>query len=365
MRIVWVAGLLVVALIVAGCDGGNDAETSGAPVDESAITEAVEAVMEENGVPGTAISIRTADGDWNGFYGEANIDEDAEWTADTRSAYRSITKSFVVTVLLQLADEGKVDLDSTLAEYVDGVPDGDKVTLRELAGMRSGIANYSSQPEFQQEFISDLEREWTAAELIAFAEPATPVFDPGSQYEYSNTNTLAIGEVIEAVTGKPWNEEVAERFPLETVTYPTVVDMPEPLAVGYSEGEDGEPEAVPLVSPSGFGAAGGLYGTVDDLRRWGEMLFDPDVVPESVQQERVADPSDPADDPASPEYDAYGLGIGELDGWWGHTGNGLGYQALVMHNPETGATVAIQMNATNANPDTPADLFRRIEPLVN
>ena len=75
------------------------------------------------------------------------------------------------------------------------------------------------------------------------------------------------------------------------------------------------------------------------------------------QSSRLADMSDTSVDHASPYYDAYGLGIGRLEDWIGHTGNGLGYQALAMYDPSTRTSVAILINATGDDPDLPAHIF--------
>lgn len=92
------------------------------------------------------------------------------------------------------------------------------------------------------------------------------------------------------------------------------------------------------------------------------MLGAGTLLPAALQKERLTSVSHPADDPGSPEYDGYGLGAGLLDGWWGHTGTGLGYESLTMYQPSTGTTVAILINTQLDNPNGPAELFEELEP---
>jgi D-alanyl-D-alanine carboxypeptidase len=266
-------------------------------------------------------------------------------------------------VILKLVEQGKLGLDDPVSRFVPGVPNGVAITIRELAGMRSGLANYSALPAFQQALVADPTRSWTTSQLLEYAFAAPPNFEPGARYEYSNTNTVLLGQVIEAVTGQNWQSEVAKTItgPLEltTVVYPDNDPFSSPAATGYSNA--GTPEAQPPVKTSLFGAAGGLVGTVGDLGRWARALGSGSLLTPALQREREATPSDTTDDPASPLYSAYGLGIGEIvvDGapWWGHTGVGVGYESLAMHDVKDDATIAILINVTNKDQDVPARIL--------
>ena len=116
------------------------------------------------------------------------------------------------------------------------------------------------------------------------------------------------------------------------------------------------------MSPSLYGASGGLFGDIGDLLRWGRALGSGELLPAPIQQQRLTAISNPdTDDPGSPDYDSYGLAAGEIDGWWGHTGTGLGYESLTMYKPTTGMTVAILINTQLPNPNGPAILFKQLE----
>lgn len=372
---------LVAAIVLAGCTTGTGPVPTPSSTGDAAntalaadIADVLQATIDETGVPGIAVSYIGPDGTVTVQSGVATLGDDAsdDFSGDT-FAYRSITKSFIVTMILQLADAGALTLDDPIEQYVPGIPRGTEITLRQLAGMRSGLPNYSASEAFQTAFAAGPTREWTDAELLATVTSLPLDFEPGSRFEYSNTNTVLLGLVVEALDGRPWADSVRERItsPLEltSVAYPVGPAMADPAATGYQLGEpDGESapdaEALPAIPFSGFSAAGGLAGTVDDLARWAEALGGGVLLNGPTQAERIATPSDLTQDVNAPFYDAYGLGMGEIEGWWGHTGNGLGFQALAMHDIDTGRSIAIVLNATSIDPDLPAHIFQKLLPLL-
>ncbi|GAA2201589.1 hypothetical protein GCM10009849_26600 [Sinomonas flava] len=335
--------------------------------------------LDEQGAAGLAVAVSTGSrGTASARYlttaGQAAAG--TAWTEDTRSAYRSITKSFVGTVVLQLVGEGRLGLDDPVARYVpdvagvelDGTAAGDRITVREALEMRSGLAEFSGTQEFSDRLDADYTRSFSDSELLGYAFDEPLDFAPGSQYEYSNTNYVLLGEVVRAVTGTPWDQEAQARvlapLGLTSVAYSGAQDPAGPVATPHQTGDSGL-ESLAQVSPSLYGASGGYFGTIADLLTWGRALGSGQLLPPGLQSQRLTAVSDPgADNPGSPYYTAYGLAAGEIDGWWGHSGTGLGYEALTLYNPATGTTVAILINTQLPNPNGPAILFDRLEGLL-
>lgn len=318
--------------------------------------------LEGTGVPGGAVALIESDGSQTiEVFGDAATDRKA--MGDTAFQYRSITKSFIGTVILQLIDEGKISLDDTVSAYVDGVPGGDEITIEQLATMRSGLGNYSSTAGLGEALNTDPSRDPSVEELLAFAYPESPVFAPGSAFQYSNTNTLLLGEVIHSATGNSWFDEVDERIlqplGLDSVSYGIEADS-KSAAVGFQLADGEVAEELPWIAPGWFGAAGALAGSVGDLATWGEALGSGSLLEPETQELRLSLFGSTDDDDASPEYDRYGFAMGEIDGWIGHTGVGIGYQSLTMHDPETGRTLAILINGTGEDPDLPAHVFKEM-----
>jgi D-alanyl-D-alanine carboxypeptidase len=310
-------------------------------------------------VPGAAIGVWTPRGRWSIVTGQADVASGRPVRRDDRFAIRSITKSFVVTLILQLAADGRLSLDDPIARYYPDVPGGRRITLRNLANMTSGLFNYTTDPDFLEALGADPLRSWRTAELLAFALRRPLNFAPGTAYEYSNTNTLLLGEVVEHVTQRRLprvlQDRILDRLGLGSVRYLTGSTIPPPSVRGY-QGVDasGRPDRA-VFNITAFGAAGSMASTLGDLRRWGVALAEGSLLPPRLYRRRfIARPAT-----NGPEYDRYGLGIGEIEGWWGHTGESIGFEAAVFHERRRNATVAILLNASNF-PDVPARVFRRM-----
>ena len=147
--IVWTAALLAAGFPYASLGGETLLQ---APQLEQVVTTA----LEEFDVPGAAVGIWTEKGEWTKAFGLANVAAEQPVKLRDDFGIRSVTKSFVVTVVLQLiADsKGSISLDDPIGNYLAGVPNGEGITLRELSNMRSGLFDYTADPEFRQAFNS-------------------------------------------------------------------------------------------------------------------------------------------------------------------------------------------------------------------
>ena len=363
--------LVGAALVLAACSsGGSSADGVDDPAPSAGLDDATIADLEatfaqavaDTGAPGAAVLVTTPDDRWEAAVGSADLEGDVAVETGLRWPIRSITKSFTVTLILQLADEGELSLDDTIDTWVDGVPNGDQVTLRQLADMTRGLGDYTSEA-FIDDFLADPARWFTLDELIAYglAEPARA--EPGTDRVYTNLNTLLLGRVVEEVTGQPFDEVLAERIleplGLDDTTYPTGPDDAVTDAVGYAPDDDGGLSPEP-VNFSVFGPAGAMISTADDLATWGEALATGALLDDATQQARLE--GGPLD--AGPEYDTYAQGIGDLSGWWGHTGEGFGFTSLVMHDVDTDTTVVVVANASQLDRHPPTAIFEELAPLL-
>lgn len=320
---------------------------------------AVEQVMAEYEVPGAAAGVWVpGQGSWTQAFGLADVEAETPVTTAMTWPIRSITKSYTVTLLLQLADEGRVSLDDTLDQYVDGVTDGDRITLLELANMSSGVADYVGEA-FLEDFAPDPTKVYTLDELNAFVLGQPARFDPGTEYLYTNANTNLIGAVIEEVTGQSYTEVLEQRIlrPLGqngTHYITDVTDWVGPHPIGYMPGDDGT--LVPQdENPSILAAAGAMFSTLDDGRVWADTLGSGALLSAETQQLRQLGHPIPR-----PPYDDYAVGMGETNGWLGHNGEGIGFTAATFHDPATGANIVVYMNESNlADGAHPADLAFR------
>ena len=264
----------------------------------------------------------------------------------------SNSKSFTVVLLMQLQEEGILSLDDPLSqwlpEWAEKIPNGEQMTLRQLAQHTTGIWDYGDP--IIGEAANDpakLEQGYTPEELVQYAiDNGTPDFAPGEegQWKYSNTGYILLGMIIEKAAGKSLGELYHERIfdPLEMETAALIEGVPEPgeITNGYWWTEEGEILNTTNWNVSQGWAAGGNAMTAEELLAYakalsaGELFQDPD----SLAQMLTFDPN--GEDGLMP----YGLGLMDFSkvgapGYWGHGGQTAGFQSLWYTNPDTGITV--------------------------
>jgi D-alanyl-D-alanine carboxypeptidase len=308
------------------------------------LDEAIEQVMAETGVPGAMVHVSApGKGTYVKTFGVSDKETKAPMDTGMYSRIGSETKTFTVTALLQLVDDKEVALDDPISKYIDGVPNGDTITLRNLAGMRSGLYNYSLDPGFQKDFFSDPERNYEPQELLDFAFKHPVQFQPGEKFDYSNTNLILLGLVIEQVTGRPLDqvieEDVAGAAGLTSTVFPTDAAFPSPHAQGYTnQTASGKVEVATDWNPSWGWAAGAMISTLDDLTRWAKVLATGELLTPATQAQRLITP--PTGIPGA----GYGLGIFNVQGWIGHNGSLPGYESLTLYLPQHKATLVVLLN---------------------
>jgi D-alanyl-D-alanine carboxypeptidase len=291
--------------------------------------------------------------------GAQDIENAEPMDTDLHQRIGSVTKTFTVTALLQLADDGELSLDDPIGDYVADTPNPD-ATLGDLAAMRSGIPSYTFDPGFQEILFTDPNRVWTPDQLVDLVRGQEPSFAPGTATDYSNTNTVLLGLVIEQVTGQPLHEviqeQIIEPLELDATTFPTDGTFPEPHAQGYTvQGQDsGLPADANDWNPSWGWAAGAMISSLDDLLVYGEALVAGDELLSPEMQARRIDSFDFTIPPNAPER-AYGLGLGLANGWYGHTGELPGYNTVLQHHLDEDVTVVVMVNSDIKSGECPPD----------
>jgi D-alanyl-D-alanine carboxypeptidase len=369
-------GLVVTALaavLVSSCAGGGGTQEEsagdttaaggGEQASEADLDAALENSFEESGAPGVVAAVQTPEDTWVGTLGVADLSSEEPMTPDVYQRIGSVNKTFTVSLLLQAEAEGLLSLDDTIGQYIEDVPNGDEIMLRQMANMTSGIASYTFNDQFQEQLFSDPQRIWRPEEVVQFGIEDSPAFDPGTEFQYSNTNTVLLGIVLQQVTGKPigdlYREGIIEPLGLRGTSFPDAADssLPDPHAQGYTlQGQDdGEPVTATNWNPSWGWAAGAMISTVEDLLTYGRALGTGDgLLPPEQQTERLD--SFLGDDlPPNSADRAYGLGIGREYGWLGHTGELPGYNTAVYYHPGLDATVVVEVNSDIPSGDCPED----------
>jgi D-alanyl-D-alanine carboxypeptidase len=326
-------------------DRRNDAtEKTIDPAVAERLDTAIADVMTTADVPGAMVGLWWPDERYVHAFGVADRATGAPMSPDLHHRIGSVTKTFTITGVLQLVDTANVKLDDPIAKYVDGVPNGEQVTLRQLARMQSGLPNYSATNGFAKTLFGDPKQTVTPRELldIAFAEPNE--FEPGQGFLYCNTNAILLGLTVEKVSGQTLPDYVSEHIltPLRLgdTTFPTGNAFSDPHAHGYTRGIDGNEVDATDWNPSWAWAAGAMISTLDDLRVWGNALATGVLLSPETQRQRL----DMVAMPHLPPEDAYGLGVFDLAGWVGHNGSLPGYQTVVVHRVDEQVTLVIATN---------------------
>ncbi|MER8047226.1 serine hydrolase domain-containing protein [Streptomyces sp. NPDC094032] len=262
---------------------------------------------------------------------------------DTYVRIGSETKTFTVTALLELVDDGLVGLDDPIEKYVRGVPNGHKITLRHLAEMRSGLFPYTSDSSFVHALLSAPERQWAPPEVLKYGFKHKNTFKPGEKFQYSNTNLVLLGLVVEKVGGRPLAEFLDHRVlrpsHLEDTALPDGAEFPEPHARGYTDQTlSGKVEDATDWNPSWGWAAGAMTSNLRDLRRWAEIVATGRLLSPETQAQRLK--TLPTGFPGT----TYGLGILNTNGWIGHNGSLPGYETVTVYLPERKATLVVILN---------------------
>ncbi|WP_371484633.1 serine hydrolase domain-containing protein [Kitasatospora sp. NBC_00315] len=308
------------------------------------LDQAVEDIRRQAGIPGVITGLwLPGRGSYVRATGVADTATGAPMTTDLLMRIGSETKTFTVTALLQLVDERRIRLDDPISAYVDGVPCGDRITLRQLAEMRSGLFSYSADPDFAQALLSDPARSFTPRELLAYGFRHPNTAEPGETFQYCNSNLVLLGLVIEKVGGLGLADFIRQRVlrpaRLRRTLFPNGAGYPEPHAHGYTDQTlSGAVEDATDWNPSWAWAAGAMISDLHDLRRWAEIVATGTLLSPRTQAERLR--VLPTGFPGT----AYGLGIFETGGWIGHNGSLPGYESVTVHLPVEKATLVLLIN---------------------
>jgi D-alanyl-D-alanine carboxypeptidase len=348
----------------------TSAAAPGLPAYAVAAQEKIAAAMKANVIPGAVVRISSpTQGDWTATFGTGTIGRDDPMTVDDHIRAGSITKTMTSTVILQLVQEGKLSLDDPIGKYRSDVPGGDGITIAQLAEMRSGLYSYTFDPSFNRTLDDDPGKAWTPDELLAIAFAHPPDARPGTTFEYSNTNIVLLGLVIEQLTGEPLEKAFAERIftPLgmtrTSLPVRTDATIPAPHPQGYSFGTNvstmqtyalpADQQAAALAgtlqpndetdaNPSWAWAAGGAISTVPDLFTYAQALVGGRLLDAATQKVRM-DSIQPTD-PAHPDAAGYGIGIAKFGPLLGHDGQIPGFMTFTGQDPATGLTITIATN---------------------
>ena len=361
--------------LIAGVSHTEASATSLKPIDQAALQDTVDTTARELMIPGAMVLLRTPQREFIVSYGTTQLGAATAPRADTHFRIASNTKTMTSAVILLLAQEGKIALGDSISKYVAGIPSGDAITIAELLSMRSGLYNYTNASELAASLDHDPARAWTPAELLAIALRHPPTFPPGQAYEYSNTNYLLLGMIVEKVETKALADVFAARLfgPLgmreTSLPASSSNTLPEPYSHGYLYGSSSyaltdapypanlqaqakagtlKPNDDTDQNPSYALAAGGAISTARELAVWIRALVGGEVLSSSSQRQWLESPA--PEDTNKPDGQKYGYGIAQIsfgpNRLYFHGGEMPGYNSFMGHDPINDVTLIVWTNLT-------------------
>ena len=312
----------------------------------------IQSEMAKQHIPGLSLAIvRQGKVVQAAGYGFANLEWQVPATSDTAYQIASVTKQFTATAIMQLAQEGKLDLQQTIDHYLDDTPAAwHTVTVEQLLNhtgglMRDGTPAYWTKPE-------EIKQDYSYTQMFQMLAQAPLDFEPGAKMSYSNSGYFLAGLIIERMTQQTLNTFLtAHIFAPLGMTATSVNNLSTIIphrATGYRWTEQGWQHPAYIGLNHHF-ANGGLISTVEDLAKWDAALYTERILPQTALRQMWT-PATLRDGTAT----EYGLGWGvtthEGHRLLGHSGALPGFTTYIGRFVDDGLTVIILTNGADASP---------------
>ena len=256
-------------------------------------------------------------------------------TTGTKFRVGSISKTFTATLILQLIEAKKLDFSTTLATFFPEIENAQTITIEHLLHQRSGLKSFTSEPAY----ATYLTQPKTQAELVDIITKLKPTSAPGEKFEYSNSNYVLLGYIVEKVTKKPYTEvlqkNIVDKLGLKNTFYGGTINNTQNEASSFRFAS-GQWTAMPETDMSIPHGAGAVVSTTQDLALFIQGLFNKKLVSEAMLARMIT------------MKDNYGLGLvmlpmGSKRGY-GHGGTIDGFSSMISYFPEQKLTMATAFN---------------------
>jgi CubicO group peptidase (beta-lactamase class C family) len=267
-------------------------------------------------------------------YGPADAAANVPNTATTRLRLASTTKMFTAMGIMLLQQRGKLNVSDPICTYVPSCPPAwAPITIRHLLTHTSGLPNYTDfmnyEPGQGQRTAPD--------QLLARFRDMPLNYDPGSVYQYENSDYVVLGTIIERASGQPYDQFIHDAIFAPLGMNDSGFDWSQGQLEGVAKGYQAFGDPAPFLDASTLFSAGGLYSTVEDMYRWTNALDDDRLLPASLRTEIF-----------TPFLNGYGYGWkitsvnGRMATW--HPGNMDGSATFVIRYPDDKVTVIVLSN---------------------
>jgi D-alanyl-D-alanine carboxypeptidase len=301
--------------------------------------------------------------------GIANVRTGAPMQPWKHMRIASTAKAYSGGVALSLVDRGLLSLDDTIAELLPWAPEAwGEVTLGQALHHTSGIPDFSQSQAFFDHLLANLDDPVEPRELLGFVADEDLEFDPGTRYQYSNSDNVVAALMAAKVTGHRYErvlrDEVLRPLRLRDTTLPSGVEMPRPYIRGYDFDDQGDPEDVSELFAAGYAwASGGIVSTPLDQNRFIRGYVGRELFSASTRAEQFDFIPGGSSEPPGPGLNAAGLSIfryrTRCGTVFGHTGNTAGYTQFFAASRDGRRSVVVAVNR-QTTPDVRPDIFREL-----
>jgi D-alanyl-D-alanine carboxypeptidase len=269
----------------------------------------------------------------------------------------SVTKSFTAVLILKLVEEGRLSLDTPVSKWFPDLPSADEISIRHLLNHSSGIPEIIPKVLLKSIIPSTY---WKPEELVDLIAKDEPQSTPGTRFDYSNSNYILLGLIIEEVSGKPFtqllHEQIIDPLNLEHTHFIPYETAPVQLVTGFDRDMASIPGMLTIGTDNTSWAtsaftSGAMASTAEDLGVFFERLFAGALLSPSTMEEMTTFID--ASNPGFPEQTGSGLGLMRIEvdeqELIGHAGQFMGSTAIVMHSPDENYSIAVTCNLSNPN----------------
>jgi D-alanyl-D-alanine carboxypeptidase len=337
--------------------------TAAAKGPDAALDRALkELVAMPGGPPGVIAVVQRGQSREVHTFGVAHLKNERHMRVDDRMRIASAAKAFSGAVALSLVgDTDTLTLDDTIGDRLSDLPEPppaawSEVTLRQLLNHTSGLPDFSESEAFRDALVERLRHPDPPAKLLTYAyglNGGDTLFDPGTQYHYSNSDNIAVALMVEDATGGSYEDQLKKRvyrpLGLTRTSLPVGPELSKPFIHGYDLSTSPPEDASELVAAGWAWASGGIVSTPSDLNAFirgyvGGDLFDP----QTRAEQRVVFEGG-GSEPPGPGENSAGLGVFRYETVcgtvWGHTGNTLGYTQFMAASPNGRRSATVSINA--------------------
>lgn len=313
--------------------------------------------------PGATVGVVLANGESFGLaVGYSDRETRTPMRPTDRMLAGSTGKTFAAATALQLAADGKLLLDEKVSAYLGKeswfprLPNSSDITVRQLMNHTSGLVRYEFKDTFTKDLTANPEKVWKPAELLSYLLDEKPPFEAGKGWDYSDTNYIVLGMIIEKVTGKKFYDVANKRIVTKLKLYNTIPQdglVLTGVVQGYAGEKNpfgGKDEMISngrfIINPQFEWTGGGWATTSEDLARWAKLMYEGKAFDESMLPLML----DSVSAPMLGRETKYGLGViirkTAAGTSYGHSGFFPGYMTDMMYFPDKKTAIAVQVNTS-------------------